>query len=47
VCIVRGLGEDPRTVVPLLQAALDAGRREFAQQGAPRHWPHPSLVEAE
>ena len=47
VCIVRGLGEQPRQVVPLLQAALDAGRREFALHGAPRHWPHPSLVEEE
>jgi thiamine-phosphate diphosphorylase len=43
VCIVRGLGEAPRQVVPQLQAALEAGRRDFEAQGASVAWPHPSL----
>ena len=40
VCIVRGLGEDPRQTVPALQAALAAGR---VQVRAPAAWPHPTL----
>jgi hydroxymethylpyrimidine kinase / phosphomethylpyrimidine kinase / thiamine-phosphate diphosphorylase len=44
VCIVRGLGERPQDVVPSLQAALDAGRREHAAETAPVGWPHPSLT---
>jgi hydroxymethylpyrimidine kinase/phosphomethylpyrimidine kinase/thiamine-phosphate diphosphorylase len=40
VCIVRGLGEDPRQTVAALEAALAAGR---AQVRAPAAWPHPTL----
>lgn len=43
VCIVRGLGDQPREVVPQLEAALAGGRREFMLRGAPAAWPHPSL----
>jgi thiamine-phosphate diphosphorylase len=41
VCIVRGLGEDPRQTVPAFDAALQAGRRAPARE-VPA-WPHPSL----
>jgi len=41
VCIVRGLGDDPRATVPAFEAALQAGRRQPAFD-APQ-WPHPSL----
>lgn len=44
VCIVRGLGEDPRTTVPLFEAALAAGRG--APLPADAAWPHPSLPPA-
>ncbi|NUO71656.1 MAG: thiamine phosphate synthase [Frateuria sp.] len=40
VCLVRGLGDDPRRSVPDFQAAFDAGAAE--RMTAPR-WPHPSL----
>jgi hydroxymethylpyrimidine kinase / phosphomethylpyrimidine kinase / thiamine-phosphate diphosphorylase len=41
VCIVRGLGEDPRRTLPAFEAALRAGRSSpFADVPA---WPHPSL----
>ncbi|MEO8655069.1 MAG: thiamine phosphate synthase, partial [Ramlibacter sp.] len=41
VCIVRGLGDEPRRVLPALQAALEAGRAAGpVDQPA---WPHPSL----
>ncbi|WP_427912876.1 thiamine phosphate synthase [Ramlibacter sp. MMS24-I3-19] len=40
VCLVRGLGEDPRQTVPVFQAAFDEGA---AQRAAPPRWPHPSL----
>lgn len=40
VCLVRGLGDDPRRTVPEFQAAFDAGAAE--RMTAPR-WPHPSL----
>jgi hydroxymethylpyrimidine kinase/phosphomethylpyrimidine kinase/thiamine-phosphate diphosphorylase len=40
VCVVRGLGEDPRLSVPSFQAALAAGRAEG--RAAPA-WPHPTL----
>jgi thiamine-phosphate diphosphorylase len=43
VCIVRGLGDEPRKVVPALQAALAGGRSEFMLRGTPLTWPHPSL----
>ncbi len=43
VCIVRGLGDAPQQVVPPLQAALEAGRREFERHGTAPAWPHPSL----
>jgi thiamine-phosphate diphosphorylase len=42
VCIVRGLGEDPRVALPAFEAALAAGR---AQPRVPAPaWPHPSLA---
>src|SRR5512140_446015 len=41
VCIVRGLGEAPASVLPALQAALAAGRA--AAPVTQRGWPHPSL----
>jgi hydroxymethylpyrimidine kinase/phosphomethylpyrimidine kinase/thiamine-phosphate diphosphorylase len=41
VCIVRGLGDDPRSTVPAFQAAWQAGRGQ-ARIEAPQ-WPHPSL----
>lgn len=41
VCIVRGLGEDPRQTVPAFQAALEAGRRD--PLGEPPAWPRPTL----
>lgn len=40
VCLVRGLGEDPRQTVPVFQAAFDEGAAELA---AAPGWPHPSL----
>jgi hydroxymethylpyrimidine kinase/phosphomethylpyrimidine kinase/thiamine-phosphate diphosphorylase len=43
VCIVRGLGEQPQQVVPPLQAALDAGRKDHALAPMQPTWPHPSL----
>jgi thiamine-phosphate diphosphorylase len=43
VCIVRGLGDDPKRVIPQLQSALDGGRKEFALRGTAGVWPHPSL----
>ena len=42
VCIVRGLGEDPRATLPAFEAALRAGRARPAVP-APQ-WPHPSLA---
>lgn len=41
VCIVRGLGEDPRATLPGFEAALAAGR-STPLPAAP-DWPHPSL----
>ena len=49
VCIVRGLGEDPRQVVPALQAALEAGRHGGQGRNGgqiPISGPHPSLPSA-
>jgi len=43
VCIVRGLGEFPERVLPALREALEAGRREHANQRSEPLWPHPSL----
>jgi thiamine-phosphate diphosphorylase len=40
VCIVRGLGEDPRETVPGFRAAMEAGRRDLLAAPA---WPHPTL----
>ena len=42
VCIVRGLGEDPRAAVPAFEAALQAGRARRGDCAVPA-WPHPSL----
>ena len=42
ICIVRGLGPDPRQVVPALQAALETGRSE---DQVPVFGPHPSLAQ--
>jgi hydroxymethylpyrimidine kinase/phosphomethylpyrimidine kinase/thiamine-phosphate diphosphorylase len=44
VCIVRGLGDDPRQTVPAFASALAAGRAQPAIE-APQ-WPHPSLPRA-
>ena len=44
VCIVRGLGDDPQQVVPALQTALEAGRRQYATQTPAPAGPHPSLA---
>ncbi|GAB3647555.1 thiamine phosphate synthase [Ramlibacter alkalitolerans] len=44
VCIVRGLGDDPRASVPRFEAALQEGRAQPAVD-APQ-WPHPSLPRA-
>jgi hydroxymethylpyrimidine kinase / phosphomethylpyrimidine kinase / thiamine-phosphate diphosphorylase len=41
VCIVRGLGDDPRQTLPAYQAALQAGRSAPALT-VPQ-WPHPTL----
>ena len=46
VCIVRGLGDQPETVVPALQRAFEAGRRATAQEYDAPAWPHPSLANA-
>ena len=45
VCIVRGLGKDPRQTVPALRAALAAGRAHPLRD-VPA-WPHPSLPPGE
>lgn len=42
VCIVRGLGEDPRVTLPAFEAALAAGRAQPRTPVPPR--PHPSLA---
>jgi thiamine-phosphate diphosphorylase len=42
VCIVRGLGDDPRNTVPAFRAAMEAGWAERAAFAAPA-WPHPTL----
>ena len=44
VCIVRGLGERPESVVPALRAALSAGRASAAIARIAPTWPHPSLL---
>ena len=41
VCIVRGLGEDPRLALPAFEAALATGRARLLQESPA--WPHPSL----
>ncbi len=41
-CVVRGLGDDPRTAVPALQAAFARGRAAHAAGDSPL-WPHPTL----
>ncbi|GAC1541988.1 MAG: thiamine phosphate synthase [Ramlibacter sp.] len=45
VCVVRGLGDDPRQVVPALRDAFAQGRAESSAAAAPP-WPHPSLEPA-
>ncbi len=42
VCVLRGLGTDPKQVVPALQDAFDLGRSERAAVVAPAR-PHPTL----
>jgi hydroxymethylpyrimidine kinase / phosphomethylpyrimidine kinase / thiamine-phosphate diphosphorylase len=44
VCIVRGLGEDPRVTLPGFEQALRAGRSD-PLAGIPA-WPHPTLPHA-
>lgn len=41
VCIVRGLGDDPRATVPAFEAALIAGRADPLPDTP--QWPHPML----
>jgi thiamine-phosphate diphosphorylase len=41
VCIVRGLGNDPRATVPRFEQALAAGRADLLS--AAKGWPHPTL----
>jgi hydroxymethylpyrimidine kinase / phosphomethylpyrimidine kinase / thiamine-phosphate diphosphorylase len=41
ICIVRGLGDEPKRTLPAYEAALAAGRAQ-APSEAPA-WPHPSL----
>ena len=45
VCVLRGLGDDPRQVVPALQDAFARGKAGYDAASAP-HWPHPSLESA-
>ena len=45
VCVVRGLGDDPRQVVPAMLEAFAQGQAEHDPAAAPR-WPHPSLERA-
>lgn len=40
VCIVRGLGDEPRQTLPAFQASYDEG---VAERTAAPAWPHPSL----
>ena len=42
VCVLRGLGDEPRAVVPALQAAFELGRSRFHASSCPV-WPHPTL----
>lgn len=42
VCVLRGLGADPKQVVPALQEAFELGRSERATVVAPAR-PHPTL----
>ena len=42
VCIVRGLGDDPRATLPRFESALAAGRADRIRQVP--DWPHPSLA---
>jgi hydroxymethylpyrimidine kinase / phosphomethylpyrimidine kinase / thiamine-phosphate diphosphorylase len=42
VCVLRGLGDDPRRTVPALQDAFAQGRAQHDPRAAP-HLPHPSL----
>ena len=44
VCIVRGLGESPQQIVPVLRAAFEAGRMQYATHTQPAGGPHPSLA---
>jgi hydroxymethylpyrimidine kinase / phosphomethylpyrimidine kinase / thiamine-phosphate diphosphorylase len=46
VCIVRGLGDEPQQVIPALQAALEAGRKQYAAAPPQARGPHPSLSNA-
>lgn len=42
ICLLRGLGEEPRDVVPALHAAFARGRSRFDARRHPG-WPHPTL----
>ena len=44
ICIVRGLGNHPGSVVSALQAAMLEGRANAKDSSAKRVWPHPSLT---
>ncbi len=41
-CVVRGLGDDPRSTLPAWQAAWREGRQRA--RPAPPAWPHPTLA---
>ena len=43
ICIVRGLGDQPGSVVSALQAAMLEGRASAKGSRARQVWPHPSL----
>lgn len=47
VCVLRGLGSDPRQVVPALQAAFAQGRAERMGAPAAPARPHPTLKAGE
>lgn len=43
ICVVRGIGDQPGSVVSALTAAMLDGRASAKDSGAKRAWPHPSL----
>ena len=43
VCVLRGLGKEPRAIVPALHAAFELGCARFDAADLPL-WPHPSVA---